>query len=97
MNCFRSDLVNPEKEKVERMIERLKSTKGSELVKTCEMLAYEVFLPWLNKQNGMFDTIQKNRSTRIQFQLFIIVLPPLVLLNIILSIIGYYGQLAACY
>lgn len=57
MNCFRSDLVNPEKEKVERMIERLKSTKGSELVKTCETLAYEVFLPWLNKQNGMFDTI----------------------------------------
>lgn len=52
MNCFRSDLVQPEREKVEGMIERLKSTKGAELVKTCELLAYEVFLPWLNKQNG---------------------------------------------
>jgi hypothetical protein len=62
MNCFRSDLVNPEKEKVERMIERLKSTKGSELVKTCETLAYEVFLPWLNKQNGMFDTIWSKKK-----------------------------------
>ncbi len=54
MNCFRSDLVQPETQKVEGMIERLKSTKGAELVKTCELLAYEVFLPWLNKQNGKF-------------------------------------------
>jgi hypothetical protein len=53
MNCFRSDLVQPEREKVEGMIERLKSTKGAELVKTCELLAYEVFLPWLNKQNAV--------------------------------------------
>jgi len=55
MNCFRSDLVQPETQKVEGMIERLKSTKGAELVKTCELLAYEVFLPWLNKQNGKFS------------------------------------------